>query len=145
MKHTMTDEERRAVKRAYNLAYKTANREKIRAAARRYYWETKETRREAMRANYTRQNRKRPALERTKNEAALGRKRPGACEVCGGNDGGIVFDHCHQKGHARGWLCDRCNCALGFLKDDISRLRKLIAYLERNRTNTAPQLTLIGI
>lgn len=126
-------------------AYKAANINKVREAARKYYWATKVTRKEAMRANYTKQNRKRPALDLARNEATLGRKRPDACEACGGSDGGIVFDHCHERGHARGWLCDRCNVALGCLRDDIPRLRKLIAYLERNRTNTAPQLVLGGI
>jgi hypothetical protein len=126
-------------------AYKAANRNKVREAAKRYYWETKETRKEALRANYTKQNRKRPMLLLARNEAALGRKKPDACDACGGNDGGIVFDHCHDKGHARGWLCDRCNCALGFVRDDIPRLRKLIAYLQRTGKHTAPQLVLAGI
>jgi hypothetical protein len=125
--------------------YKDANRNKVREAARRYYWETKETRKEALRANYTKQNRKRPVLNLARNEAALGRKKPDACDACGGNDGGIVFDHCHDRGHARGWLCDRCNCALGFVRDDIPRLRKLIAYLQRTGKHTAPQLVLAGI
>lgn len=31
------------------------------------------------------------------------------------------------------------------MDDDPQLLRKLIAYLERNRTNTAPQLVLAGI
>ncbi len=167
----MTDEERRAYHRAYSItnkerikevgkawraanserfhakqrAYKEANRDKVRAAARRYYWETKETRKEALRANYTKQNRKRPVLNLARNEAALGRKKPDACDACGGNDGGIVFDHCHNIGHARGWLCDRCNVALGCLRDDIPRLRKLIAYLQRTGKHTAPQLVLAGI
>jgi hypothetical protein len=167
----MTDEERRAYHRAYSIAnkerikevgkawraanserfhakqraYKEANRDKVRAAARRYYWETKETRKEVLRENYTKQNRKRPMLLLARNEAALGRKKPNACDACGGNDGGIVFDHCHDRGHARGWLCDRCNCALGFVRDDIPRLRKLIAYLQRTGKHTAPQLVLSGI
>lgn len=126
-------------------AYKDANRDKIRLAAREYYATTKETRRAQMRENWTKQNRLRPIRELARNETALGRKKPDACEACGGNDGGIVFDHCHERGHPRGWLCDRCNVALGCLRDDITRLRKLIAYLQRNRTNTAPQLVLAGI
>jgi hypothetical protein len=31
------------------------------------------------------------------------------------------------------------------VNDDVQHLRKLIAYLERNRTSTAPQLALAGI
>jgi len=76
-----------------------------------------------------------------------GRRRPMTCDICGGNHSdlkhnGIVFDHCHQRGHFRGWLCDRCNKTLGAVNDDIDLLRKMIAYLERNRENTSPQLTL---
>jgi len=77
-------------------------------------------------------------------EEIAGRPKPDRCEVCG-NAGRIAFDHCHQHGHFRGWLCSGCNCALGFVRDDISRLRKLIAYLQRTGKNTAPQLVLAGI
>jgi len=41
-----------------------------------------------------------------------------------------VFDHCHDKGHFRGWICDRCNKTLGLVYDDIDLLKKLISYLE---------------
>src|SRR6188768_2686937 len=40
--------------------------------------------------------------------ALAGRPRPTVCELCG-DEGKTVFDHCHQRGHFRGWLCDRCN------------------------------------
>ena len=80
-------------------------------------------------------------------EIALGRPKPSVCEACGGtpNSKGIVFDHCHERGHPRGWLCWTCNVVLGHLEDSPDRLRKLIAYLERNRENTSPQLALSGI
>lgn len=68
----------------------------------------------------------------------LGRPKPDHCEMCG-KDGygqgnkpriGICFDHDHETGKARGWLCDRCNKVLGLVKDDPDLLRKMIAYLE---------------
>jgi hypothetical protein len=76
-----------------------------------------------------------------------GRPKPKFCELCGRPPGqkGLMFDHCHQHGHFRGWICTLCNLALGYVSDDVQILRKMIAYLERNRTNTAPQLTLAGI
>lgn len=129
---------------ASRKAYKAANPDKIRAASKKYYWATKETRKEAMRANALKQNRKRPALLLARQEAALGRKKPDACEACGGNDGGIVFDHCHERMHPRGWICDRCNVALGCLRDDIDRLRKLIVYLERNANGVTPEFMIAG-
>lgn len=59
-----------------------------------------------------------------------GTPRPGVCEICG-EAGKICLDHCHAKGHFRGWLCNRCNLILGHAKDDPELLRKLAAYLER--------------
>lgn len=107
--------------------WKDANREQVRAASRAAYAAAKEAHR----------------IRRiAKNEEMLRRKRPEACEVCGGNDGGIVFDHCHQHGHARGWLCGHCNTALGLIRDSPDRLLKLAAYLRRTKARTAPQLVL---
>ena len=62
--------------------------------------------------------------------AIAGRRRPDHCDICGGNAGGIVFDHCHSKGHFRGWLCDRCNKVLGLIYDDRDLLRSMANYLE---------------
>jgi hypothetical protein len=78
-------------------------------------------------------------------ELLAGRPKPTRCDICSGATRRIVFDHCHQKGHFRGWLCEKCNITLGMVNDDVQHLRKLIAYLERNRTSTAPQLALAGI
>jgi hypothetical protein len=35
--------------------------------------------------------------------------------------------------------------ALGLVKDDVGVLRKMIAYLERHKENTSPQLALPGV
>jgi len=40
------------------------------------------------------------------------------------------FDHDHDTGNFRGWLCGRCNRALGLLGDNPGILRKALAYLE---------------
>jgi Recombination endonuclease VII len=65
-------------------------------------------------------------------ERFAGRPRPASCEVCGREPGQreLCADHCHSRGHFRGWLCLRYNCALGLVADDPNILRKLIAYLE---------------
>ena len=55
------------------------------------------------------------------------------CAAC--NDaliGRSHLDHCHTTGKIRGILCSGCNIALGHARDDVSRLRLLIAYLEKN-------------
>jgi hypothetical protein len=72
-----------------------------------------------------RQRRDAERLEKT------GRPKPSICDVCKKSNGRIVFDHCHVKGHFRGWLCDPCNQVLGLVKDDPSILRSLAKYLER--------------
>jgi len=61
-----------------------------------------------------------------------GRLKPELCEICGLNEFKIVFDHCHDKGHFRGWICDRCNRVLGIVKDSCALLTKLKDYLERD-------------
>jgi hypothetical protein len=65
-----------------------------------------------------------------------GRPRPDVCDICGENGikgrwSAIVFDHCHETGIFRGWLCQRCNRVLGFVHDDTDLLHKLITYLQR--------------
>lgn len=54
------------------------------------------------------------------------------CEVCGGS-ARIAYDHDHQTGKFRGWLCMKCNTALGLVNDDIIILEKLIDYLQKQK------------
>ena len=63
-------------------------------------------------------------------ETLAGRERPMVCEACSEARSKIVFDHCHKNGHFRGWICDRCNRALGLLGDSIEVAKALIKYLE---------------
>lgn len=69
---------------------------------------------------------------RKKREKQAGSKRPKRCQVCK-KPGKIFFDHCHKKGHFRGWLCNGCNAALGFVRDSASLLRKLADYLDADK------------
>lgn len=73
------------------------------------------------------------------------RSKPGHCDICGDDKHRIVFDHCHQRGVFRGWICNQCNIALGCVRDDPNILRKLIAYLERTKNLILPQGTLPGV
>jgi hypothetical protein len=61
-------------------------------------------------------------------EELAGRKKPESCELCGGG-GRICFDHDHQTGIFRGWLCTRCNVTLGNVKDSTDLLNAMINYL----------------
>lgn len=72
---------------------------------------------------------------RNKAEAKLwdiaGRPRACKCEICH-KDEITVFDHCHNTGKFRGWLCDRCNKTLGIVKDSPELLREMAYYLEKH-------------
>lgn len=72
---------------------------------------------------------------------AGGRARPYVCDICEQpnhrRDDIIAFDHCHKHGHFRGWLCDRCNTAIGQAEDSPDLLRKMAGYLERTSKQDA--------
>jgi len=126
---SITPWQRRANKRYY-----AKHKDKERARSDRYYQQNREQlnfrAKARMNARYLAQR-----------EADAGRRKPDHCEVCG-DKANVHFDHCHQRDVFRGWLCNNCNCALGFVKDDPNRLRMLIAYLERTKDLIAPQLEL---
>jgi len=57
---------------------------------------------------------------------------PGAdkkCEICAGTIK-LAYDHSHKSGVFRGWLCMKCNTALGLINDDVKLLKKMVVYLE---------------
>jgi hypothetical protein len=58
------------------------------------------------------------------------RPRPENCELCGRKHKKIVFDHCHNSGAFRGWICDPCNISLGNVGDSVEILERIIAYLK---------------
>ena len=55
-----------------------------------------------------------------------------ACAVCGTENGRLVIDHNHDTGKIRGLLCDSCNCAIGFVKEDPKIIKSLLKYLKKN-------------
>lgn len=61
-------------------------------------------------------------------ELAAQRPKPDRCELCG-KIGPVVFDHCHDSGKFRGWICTSCNSALGLVKDNVQLLQSMAAYL----------------
>ena len=46
------------------------------------------------------------------------------------------LDHDHKSGKFRGWLCNKCNSALGWLEDDINYVRRALNYLENFKNNS---------
>lgn len=63
--------------------------------------------------------------------------KPSNCESCGSDakdtKKGICFDHDHDTNKFRGWLCQRCNIALGMLKNDYDNIIKLAEYIKKNK------------
>lgn len=57
--------------------------------------------------------------------------RERACEICG-KVGKVVFDHNHETGEFRGWLCNRCNSGLGHFGDSPEIIRRAYRYLKVN-------------
>ena len=43
----------------------------------------------------------------------------------------LSVDHCHITGNIRGLLCQDCNIAIGYFRNDPARLQKAIEYLNR--------------
>jgi hypothetical protein len=62
----------------------------------------------------------------------------GVCAICKGvnpNGRELSLDHDHHTMKARGILCNRCNLALGKVKDDTELLWSMIQYLEGAKSN----------
>lgn len=57
----------------------------------------------------------------------------GRCFICGVPEiecsRKLVMDHCHETGEFRGWLCRKCNSALGFFRDNEELLVDALHYL----------------
>ncbi len=65
----------------------------------------------------------------------------GVCAICLGNEtiervkGGykdLAIDHCHKTGKVRGLLCNKCNYAIGYLKDNPKNAQRAMEYLEKH-------------
>lgn len=56
--------------------------------------------------------------------------RGSRCPICGEIDESPYIDHCHKTGKVRGLLCQRCNTALGFLRDNPRACLRAAIYLQ---------------
>jgi len=59
------------------------------------------------------------------------RPRASHCEICGEapTKKALALDHCHKTGIFRGWLCGRCNTAIGLFRDNPRALLLAFRYL----------------
>jgi len=60
-----------------------------------------------------------------------GRPKPEVCEICSRrpDSRGLQWDHDHKTGKFRGWICAKCNTALGLVDDDYGTLAFMVDYL----------------
>jgi Recombination endonuclease VII len=57
-------------------------------------------------------------------------RQNGVCGICAeGNADTLVIDHCHHTKRVRGLLCNSCNLAIAYFKDDPALMHKAIRYL----------------
>src|SRR5690606_5587543 len=63
---------------------------------------------------------------------AMLERQGGVCAICHQEcqtRNSLAVDHCHETGRVRGLLCNRCNRALGLLRDDPEVIRRAASYL----------------
>jgi len=61
------------------------------------------------------------------------RPKPKECEICG-KEGRICYDHDHNTGEFRGWICDRCNVALGMANENPKTLIAIAEYIKKSKS-----------
>ena len=57
----------------------------------------------------------------------------GVCRICHlppKSNRRLVVDHNHTSGQVRGLLCSNCNTAIGLLWENVTSMKRAIAYLE---------------
>jgi plasmid maintenance system antidote protein VapI len=59
-------------------------------------------------------------------------RNSGPCAICHTKNGRLVKDYCHQTGTLRDLLCGRCRQGLGCFADDLTKMRKALAYLMKH-------------
>lgn len=56
-------------------------------------------------------------------------KKPKKCPTCL-QLGKMCIDHDHETKELRGWLCKKCNIALGYMQDDYESIIRLSEYIK---------------
>lgn len=76
-------------------------------------------------------------------------KQEGKCAICGTHQSEfkkpLYVDHCHETGKIRGLLCDKCNHAIGLLKDSPNISQEASNYLFKHKPHYLGSHNLITI
>lgn len=109
--------------RAYQKAYRQANKERIAAQSKEW------------RQNYELRIRRPKKYGMTPAELeAMEGVQEQCCAICG-QLRKLFIDHDHQTGQVRGLLCPGCNSGLGYFEEDEEYLTRAIAYLRERKAN----------
>ncbi len=126
----------------YNKVYYASNREKHNAACRK----SKAARPEVYKNRakiYRTEHKEKRRIEKLRylynltlsDYDAMMKNQDGACAICGerpnDSDKKLGVDHNHATNQIRGLLCNACNMAVGFLKDNPELCRNAALYLEK--------------
>jgi len=129
----------------YNKEQRKTNTERIREKDRIREQKTQRSaKRRVQKPDYSHECHIRRLLHVSQEEAQrlIVLSRSGSCEACGDSytrsrlgygKFGLHIDHNHKTGAFRGFLCSRCNQALGLLLDDPRRIQSLLDYLDVRR------------
>jgi hypothetical protein len=121
----------KALKKVYDANYRRENRERQDAVRREYYEKNKK-----MIAERTRNWRLKRGygIDIAEYEALL-LSQKGKCAICGDGPGRhrLAVDHCHGTGLVRGILCHKCNLTIGYMRDDVAIVQRLMDYLLASR------------
>lgn len=109
---------------AQNRKWWAANPEKIRESVRKWRKENPEKMRALSRRKHAK---RRGYLDCTEYPPPPADSR---CAICS-KVSKMYFDHDHETGMFRGYLCRFCNTGLGRFGDNIDGLRRVLEYLER--------------
>lgn len=125
--------------------YREANREKIREKQREYYQRTKAQQLEWKKEyQQTPQGKLAQRYGHIKHRYGLSKedynelleKQNHVCAICLNpetiENSILCVDHDHTTGKVRGLLCRMCNSALGKFGDNLSNLKRAVAYLEND-------------
>jgi len=125
--------------------YREQHRDKINAKQKEYYQRTKEAK-QAQQKRYmqTPQGKLARRYSHIKHRYGLSKedysklleKQNNVCAICLNpetiENSILCVDHCHTTGKVRGLLCRMCNSALGKFGDNLSNLKRAVAYLEND-------------
>ena len=125
--------------------YRNAHYDKVREYERRYYEKTKQARKEKYNSDpeyknklITRSKENKYGLKEGEYKVLL-EVQNGVCAICkrpqvSSKTNNLFIDHNHITGKVRGLLCNKCNVTIGMVEEDVSRLQKIIEYLDSHKS-----------